>query len=84
MLLVYLGNWRARRREHELLQRPDVEAAGFPAPRPFSSIYDEELESFHGVFIPGGHAPISDLGANPELGRILCHFHARHKATGMS
>jgi hypothetical protein len=52
-------------------------------PRPFHSITDEELKTFDGIFIPGGHAPLTDLGADPELGRILLHFHAEVKPTGI-
>ncbi|KAI0747660.1 ThiJ/PfpI family protein [Daedaleopsis nitida] len=81
-LLVYFGKWWEKRKDQELLRRTDIEV-GFRSPRPFSSISDEELRSFDGVFIPGGHAPISDLGDNPELGRILCHFHNEHKATAV-
>lgn len=55
----------------------------FDSPRPFSSISDQELASFSGVFIPGGHAPLTDLGDNPDLGRILLHFHNNQKPTGM-
>jgi hypothetical protein len=51
-------------------------------PRPFRSITDEELNTFTGVFIPGGHAPLTDLGDDPELGRILLHFHTKVKPTG--
>ena len=54
---------------------------GFAAPRRFSQIGDEELEGFAGVFVPGGHAPLADLGDDAELGRILRHFHARAKPT---
>jgi hypothetical protein len=52
------------------------------SPRPFKSIGDDELNTFDGVFIPGGHAPLTDLGDNPELGRILLHFHSKGKPTG--
>lgn len=51
-------------------------------PRPFSSFTDEELATFAGVFIPGGHAPLTDLGDNADLGRILLHFHNSNKPTG--
>jgi putative intracellular protease/amidase len=51
-------------------------------PRPFASITDEELKGFSGIFIPGGHAPMTDLGDNPELGRIILHFHSQVKPTG--
>lgn len=54
---------------------------GFDSPRPFKTISDEEFNSFAGVFIPGGHAPLQDLGDDPELGRILNHFHTQQKPT---
>ena len=82
-LLVYFGKWWEKRKEQGLLSRDDIEV-GLRSPRPFASISDEELNSFAGVFIPGGHAPISDLGNNPDLGRILYHFHNEQKATGRS
>lgn len=56
---------------------------GFARPKKFAEISDDELKSYAGVFIPGGHAPLSDLGDNPELGRIpvLEHFHGQQKPT---
>ncbi|KAI0781334.1 class I glutamine amidotransferase-like protein [Trametes elegans] len=81
-LLVYFGNWWSKRQDQELLKRTETEN-NIRSPRPFSSITDEELKSYVGVFIPGGHAPISDLGDNPDLGRILLHFHNQYKATAV-
>ncbi|KAI0637358.1 ThiJ/PfpI family protein [Trametes polyzona] len=81
-LLVYFGNWWSMRKDQELFKRMEIEN-NIRNPRPFASISDEELNSFAGVFIPGGHAPITDLGHNPELGRILLHFHNQHKATAV-
>lgn len=79
-LIAFAGNFYERQRENELIERMKREN-GFASPRRFSDISDEELESFAGVFIPGGHAPLADLGDDPELGRILKHFHAEHKPT---
>lgn len=79
-LLAFAGNFYERRRENELLERMKREN-GFSSPRKFESIKNEELESFRGVLIPGGHAPLTDLGDNKELGRILEHFHAKAKPT---
>lgn len=56
---------------------------GFTRPRPFSTISDAELDNFAGIFIPGGHAPLTDLGADQELGRVLRHFHANSKPTAV-
>jgi len=74
--LAFLGNWKEKERENELVK------SRFNNPRPFRDITDEELRSFDGVFIPGGHAPLTDLGDNAELGRILLHFHENAKPTG--
>ncbi|EIW60745.1 ThiJ/PfpI family protein [Trametes versicolor FP-101664 SS1] len=81
-LLVYFGNWWTKRKDQELIKRMEIEN-NIRNPRPYGSISDEELQSSAGVFIPGGHAPITDLGENPELGRILLHFHNEHKATAI-
>ena len=79
-LLAYAGNFYERQRENDLMERMKAEN-GFTRPRTFSSISDDELSTFAGVFIPGGHAPLADLGADPELGRILRYFHKENKPT---
>ncbi|KAI9376024.1 isoprenoid synthase domain-containing protein [Aspergillus egyptiacus] len=79
-LAAFAGNFYERRRENDLLERMKREN-GFTHPRPFASITDAELPSFAGVFIPGGHAPLADLGENAELGRILRFFHRENKPT---
>ncbi|KAH6647272.1 ThiJ/PfpI family protein [Truncatella angustata] len=81
-LLAFAGNFYERRRENELVERMRREN-GFSRPRRFSDIADSELEGFRGVFIPGGHAPLTDLGDNRDLGRILAHFHSRSKPTAV-
>lgn len=81
-LLAYAGNIYSRQRENELIERMKREN-GFSRPRPFSSITDDELASFAGVFIPGGHAPVQDLGADPDLGRLLRFFHRENKPTAV-
>jgi putative intracellular protease/amidase len=68
--------------ENELIRKMELEN-NFKSPRPFKTITDEELKSFDGIFIPGGHAPLTDLGDDAELGRILLHFHNNSKPTGV-
>lgn len=46
-------------------------------PRSLSGITNEELEGFDGVFFPGGHGPMVDLAANPDVDRLVRHFHER-------
>ncbi|KAF1950617.1 ThiJ/PfpI family protein [Byssothecium circinans] len=79
-LAAFAGNWYEKNRELELVEKMKKEN-GFSRPRKFAEISDEELKNFSGVFIPGGHAPLADLGDNAELGRILTHFHTQHKPT---
>lgn len=79
-ILAYAGNFYERRRETDLMARMKREN-GFSRPRPFSTITDDELPSFAGVFIPGGHAPLRDLGDDAELGRILRFFNRENKPT---
>ncbi|OJJ07275.1 hypothetical protein ASPVEDRAFT_88529 [Aspergillus versicolor CBS 583.65] len=79
-LLAFAGNFYERRRENSLLEKMKREN-GFTRPRTLSSITEAELASFAGVFIPGGHAPLADLGDNKDLGRILQFFHKENKPT---
>jgi putative intracellular protease/amidase len=79
-LLAYAGNFYERRREKELIAQMKL-TNGFDHPRPFSSFSEDELATFAGVFIPGGHAPLTDLGDDPDLGRILRYFNAENKPT---
>lgn len=78
--VAYAGNFYERKRQNELIERMKREN-GFNRPRPFNTISDDELATFAGVFIPGGHAPLRDLGADPDLGRILRYFHQENKPT---
>ncbi|ODQ50013.1 ThiJ/PfpI family protein [Saitoella complicata NRRL Y-17804] len=79
-LLAFAGNYLEKQRETALIDKMKTEN-NLNTPRPFSSLSDEELATYDGVFIPGGHAPLSDLGADKELGRILTHFHETQKPT---
>lgn len=58
-------------------------ARALAAPRSLASLTEAELESIPLMLIPGGHAPMVDLAVDVELGRVLRHFHARGKPTGM-
>jgi len=79
-LAAFAGNYYERQRELDLIERMKKEN-GFARPRRFAAIGDDELKEYAGVFIPGGHAPLADLGDNPDLGRILNHFHREGKPT---
>ena len=48
-------------------------------PRSLAELSDDEVRSFDGVFIPGGHGPMVDLADNPDMGRILLLMHEAGK-----
>ncbi|TAL18799.1 type 1 glutamine amidotransferase domain-containing protein [bacterium] len=50
-------------------------------PLGFGEAASGRLESFAALFIPGGHGPMADLMTDPELGKILRHFHETGKPT---
>ena len=54
---------------------------GLEKPRLFSSFTESELRSYSGVFAPGGYAPMEDLPANKDLGKIFHYFHTAKKPT---
>lgn len=41
------------------------------------------IDSYDAIFIPGGHAPMTDLMQNKELGEMLTYFHKEGKPTAM-
>lgn len=68
---------------HQRIKAFVLSLPGFESPRTFQQILAEGLDSYDGVFIPGGHAPMVDLINDPYLGRILTHFHQQAKPTAM-
>ncbi|PZU24510.1 MAG: type 1 glutamine amidotransferase domain-containing protein [Shinella sp.] len=40
-------------------------------------------DRFDAVYVPGGHAPMQDLLASAELGRLLARFHTEGKTTAL-
>jgi putative intracellular protease/amidase len=48
-------------------------------PRDLAGVSDEEAGGFDAVFFPGGHGPMVDLSADPDVARILRAFHSRGK-----
>lgn len=41
------------------------------------------LDKFAAVFFPGGHAPMEDLAADANVGKVLRHFHSKNKPTAL-
>lgn len=52
-------------------------------PKTFAQVLTEGLDGYAGLFVPGGHAPMSDLIMDAQLGQILRHFHQHSKPTAM-
>jgi putative intracellular protease/amidase len=76
---LWFGFSSEYRDSKELLQQEML--GGMDHPLKFSQMDNEFLKQFDAVFIPGGHAPMEDLGKDPELGRILLQFHNAQKPT---
>jgi putative intracellular protease/amidase len=57
--------------------------SGVQRPRSIRSVIDEGLETYIGVFVPGGHPPMIDLMQDPDLGEVLRHFHSNSKPTAL-
>ncbi|MBY5313516.1 type 1 glutamine amidotransferase domain-containing protein [Rhizobium leguminosarum] len=51
--------------------------------RTLRSVLVGGLDSYAGVFVPGGQAPVVDLMQDADLGEILRHFHSRQKPTAL-
>lgn len=51
--------------------------------RPLHAVIEEGLDTYVGVFVPGGQAPVVDLMQDPDMGEILRHFHERAKPTAL-
>ncbi|KWX04352.1 thiamine biosynthesis protein ThiJ [Carbonactinospora thermoautotrophica] len=52
---------------------------GLQHPKSLAELTDEEIRSFDGVFIPGGHGPMVDLVDNPDMRRVLRILHEENK-----
>ncbi|MFO1257561.1 MAG: type 1 glutamine amidotransferase domain-containing protein [Gammaproteobacteria bacterium] len=51
--------------------------------RKLSTVANENLGEYAGVFVPGGHAPMADLMIDANVGKILTYFHENEKPTAM-
>jgi len=54
---------------------------GLKHPHTLRSVAAGNLNQYAAVFVPGGPAPMIDLMADRDLGRILTYFHAHAKTT---
>lgn len=56
---------------------------GLQRPKKLSAVVREGLDRYAAVFVPGGHAPLEDLDRDPDVARILHHFHQAGKPTAL-
>ncbi|MFB4390442.1 MULTISPECIES: type 1 glutamine amidotransferase domain-containing protein [unclassified Pseudomonas] len=56
---------------------------GMQKPKTLGEVVHSGLDSFDGIYLPGGHAPMVDLMQDKNLGMALRQFHASGKATGL-
>ncbi|WP_109476182.1 type 1 glutamine amidotransferase domain-containing protein [Paraburkholderia sp. C35] len=52
-------------------------------PKTLAAMLEEGTDSYVGLFIPGGHAPMADLLKDKNLGKILTSFHDTARPTGI-
>jgi putative intracellular protease/amidase len=48
-------------------------------PRVLEAITEDHINTFDGLFLPGGHGPMQDLARSEALGRIIRWMHGREK-----
>lgn len=70
---------RAYQEAQSLVQNLD----GLKNPLALSSMNENKLSSYAGVFFPGGHAAMEDFPKNSDVGRILNYFHLAGKPTAL-
>jgi putative intracellular protease/amidase len=75
---TYFGDDEARLKAAEQFQKT---IRGLDHPLTLKQAIAGGLDQYKAVFVPGGPAPMIDLMANPELGKILGYFHAHNKTT---
>lgn len=91
--LMYFAGSRAKRNAAFQTYTRLLEA-GLGSPVPLEEIAGdrERLAQFDGLFIPGGHAPLTDLlyrdaltgdAPNDDLGALLAFFHETARPTGL-
>ena len=54
---------------------------GLQKPRKLADVIREGLDRYAAIFFPGGHAPVEDLTQDPDVAKVLQHFHQSGKPT---
>lgn len=91
-LMYFMGSRAKRNAAFRTWTRLLEMGLGSPVPLEEIAADRERLEQFDGLFIPGGHAPLTDLlyrdaltgdAPNEDLGALLAFFHETSRPTGM-
>jgi putative intracellular protease/amidase len=93
---THLSYWAFshKRLDHAKAFLATLESIGLQNPMKLSRLLADraKLKSFDGLFIPGGHAPMTDVlyrnwfkgnEINTETGELLLHFHLAEKPTAL-
>lgn len=83
-----------KRLKHALAFYEELKKMGLEKPRKLNDLLvnEHELESFTALFVPGGHAPMTDIlyknwlsgtETNPETEKLLQYFHGTNKPTAL-
>jgi putative intracellular protease/amidase len=89
--LLYWG-FNKKRIAHADTIKAKLDALGMSSPQKASAVIAKGLDEYDVLFIPGGHAPMTDIlykdwlkgsELNEETGIILQHFHDTNKITAL-
>ncbi len=91
---LFFWGFSRQRRDRALAFIDRLRTMGFDRPRRIADILKDraELDSFDALFVPGGHAPMSDVSfanwregdaLNRDTGALLEHFHETKKPTAL-
>jgi putative intracellular protease/amidase len=89
--LLYWGFNKSRVKHADTIKK-QLDNLGMSKPHKVSDIIKEGLDQYDVLFIPGGHAPMTDIlyknwlkgeDLNEETGLVLKHFHDNQKITAL-
>jgi putative intracellular protease/amidase len=89
--LMYWGFSRSKLNKSKIFYE-ELKKIGIDRPKQVSVVLAEGLEKYDVLFVPGGHAPMTDIlyknwmkgsEINEETGRLLAYFHQSKKPTAL-
>lgn len=67
--------------EYRTMRELVTSQPGMQHPKVLEELDEEDLAAFDALFVPGGHAPMTDLAKSEAMARVLVHFHENAKPT---